>query len=248
MVKSEYILFINSILLSNTLVNPSNPLYGKAVIDCYKYQLVYINNKWETQKFKNTTEHIIVFILESPHKSEFKNGRPLEPLKNGNQYFKCINDLISKSSNFKLDKAYIYSIYLMNAIQFQCSLGLEPTYYRDYIFLYYWYNLNNKNDFENRLLSFCQSNYSKIDYIINCVTIGDHKNAKTIYNSNNKSYDNMPINLTKFITKYCNLNKTYGSLKEIVQESIENVTKAFNIKLLKGNHPSRWFSSNSKIE
>jgi hypothetical protein len=194
------------------------------------------------------TDHIIVFILESHHENKFKNGRSIDPLKNGNQYFKYINDLISKSSNFKIYNTYIYFIYLMNAIQFQCSLGLEPTYYRDYIFLYYWYNLYNKNNFEDRLLSFCQSNTTKIDYIINCVTNGDHKNTKTIYNSNTKSYDNMPINLTKFITKYCNLNKTYISLKEIVQDSIENITKAFNIKLLKGNYPSRWFSSNSKIE
>jgi hypothetical protein len=39
MVKSEYLLFVNSILISNTLANPSNPLLGKIVDDCYKYQL-----------------------------------------------------------------------------------------------------------------------------------------------------------------------------------------------------------------
>lgn len=144
MVKDEYLLFIKSSLICNLLVNTANPLYGKLVNDCFKYQLEYDGNQWNIQEFKSITDHIIVFVLESPHIKEFKNGIPQQPLMNGKKYFKHINKLINQSANFKLNKTYIYSIYLMNAIQYQCSLGLETKYYRDYIFLYYWYNLYNK--------------------------------------------------------------------------------------------------------
>lgn len=97
------------------------------------------------------------------------------------------------------------------------------------------------------MLSFCYSNNTNIDYIINCCTLGNHDGIKTIYNSKINKFDSMSNKIKIFINNLCSLKSPYNSLNDIVQESIDKIIKPFNIKALTGHHPSCWHSKHAKI-
>lgn len=63
----------------------------------------------------------LCLILESPHKSEFdSNNNPIR-IANGTTGRKLESKITIKCKKWKLEKKYAYVIYLLNAIQYQCS-------------------------------------------------------------------------------------------------------------------------------
>lgn len=106
----------------------------------------------------------LIMILESPHKDEFPeeeapipaNGTTGENIK---RYLLEVEGL-SEYADSKL--------IVMNAIQYQCSLGCDTKRYRDEIFRACW-NRGGKEDFISRL----REAYRNNDVILNCCTKGD---------------------------------------------------------------------------
>lgn len=246
--KKEYKDTIKAIIKKNRLSNPANPFNHKIVKDA-EYDMIFnqTTNSWElsgkkTLQANNNQNDNFIVVLESPHIDEFdKNGNGKVPLVNDGYFKEKFADLLSKSNlNIQLNKYYKYKIYLVNAIQYQCSLGYPTEYYRDYVFLYYWNR--KKADFENRLNAIINS---KTIAIINLCTKGSHKKVTQIYNTYSKFYDYMYKNCgVRFIKKiYGYTNSNVNSLRDLVEESIINVIKNQsykNIRYAKGTHPSLW--------
>ncbi|WP_026395904.1 hypothetical protein [Acetobacterium malicum] len=88
-------------------------------------------------------EKTIVVILESPHKDEFLDNGESFPANGttGNKLQEHFLGLIQTAINNLEDGEY--KVILMNAIQYQCSLGVETNYYRDENFKNIWNNINS---------------------------------------------------------------------------------------------------------
>ena len=109
-----------------------------------------------------TDDPTVVLILESPHKSEFLH--PIGPAKGstGRLIRRYIKDIISGSAPPQT------RLFLMNAIQYQCSLGEPPEKYRDKVFRVAWANYARR-DFIHRISALNRNN---INLIVNACTKG----------------------------------------------------------------------------
>lgn len=179
----------------------------------------------------------VVIVLESPHIGEFDENYVWSPTPaigdTGTRLQEYFNN-INLEKWVKLDSNY--RVILMNSIQYQCCLGEETKWYRDYMWLKLWYEQNMSSDFVRRLKEY------KPDVIFNCCTIGNHttdgknnlkitrKYMKNILNTNYKIPTNKIISIRNIVS----------------DEIVENFSK---VKLFEMNHPSSWWSSkNRKIE
>ena len=142
-----------------------------------RYDIIYSQNS----SFKNTNKKIIL-LLESPHVDEFniKNQNyTTAPIwgKSGDrfnsQFINVLNNNLNSFNNLNLGNNMMFDIYIVNAIQYQCSLGISPInkHIRNYVFQGMW-NFNN-NSFKDDLID-------RIDYldpylIINACTINLQK-------------------------------------------------------------------------
>ncbi len=91
-----------------------------------------------------TVKNKILLILESPHKKEFVGMSGPAKGKTGALIRKHILEIIGN----KIDE---YSeLFLVNAVQYQCSLGHSPNLYRDKVFRSSWASFG-KREFSNRL-------------------------------------------------------------------------------------------------
>ena len=176
----------------------------------------------------------IVVVLESPHKKEYAADYVSPALgKTGKNLQDKFSDIIRE---FIKDNEQ-YRIILMNSIQYQCSLGVSTTLYRDNIWLKLWYKEQLDNNFKDRI-----KEYSP-DIVFNFCTQGNHKNeigipkgCKTVINN-------------KYI-EYClgNIDSHYNkehSLQNIVTVAIENTVKA---KIYTASHPASWSIKKPKIK
>jgi len=102
-------------------------------------------------------------ILESPHKDEFFGGGAAPA--NGNTGSNIKAWVADESLGFNTKD---FGLILMNAIQYQCSLGCPTSYYRDDVFRDVWSN-GGSNDFLERL----DSVYHRGDVVVNCCTKGN---------------------------------------------------------------------------
>lgn len=242
--KPEYKKSIENIIRANKLHNKANPLFNHKVDDA-EYDLSYnsATQNWgfaNKQKVVNKTivENIIV-VLESPHIDEFDDNGGLLPLMKDSSFKQHLCNLIGKSSiSSILDKQVQYKIYLINAIQLQCSLGVPTEYYRDFVFLYYWEKLFS--DFETRLRALINVNTKAI---INLCTKGSHEKCYTLYNSFSKQMDYMYKSCGKrFISKIYGRTSSVNILQDLVNDSINKVVNGvgYPIPTALGTHPSTW--------
>lgn len=103
----------------------------------------------------------IIIILESPHVDEFKGeAAPAKGL-TGKNIRKYILEV------FGLKKDTEKGLIIINAVQYQCSLGLPTQYLRDKVFQTVW-SSGGKEKFKQRL----KSAYREDDDIFNCCTKG----------------------------------------------------------------------------
>lgn len=95
----------------------------------------------------------IIFVLESPHKDEYLDLNNISPAqgKTGENFNKAlINFLVLSQYHKNCFRPGLYEVVIMNAVQYQTSLGLEPKEYRTLIFQLAWLAFA-RDDFINRL-------------------------------------------------------------------------------------------------
>jgi len=164
-----------------------------AIIEITKEKVVYVENDFSKRKNSKEYENqryldTIALVLESPHKEEFKNIQDIAPAKGTTgknieamllgilAKYIYIND-IHQHGAYSLTNSKIkygkYKLLLINAVQYQCSLGsLSGEKYkkrRDDIFSEMFSNQYVKTDFKERLEIY----NPKI--IINCCTGGEYR-------------------------------------------------------------------------
>jgi hypothetical protein len=110
----------------------------------------------------------LILILESPHIDEF-NGEP-GPAKGTTG--RLIRSHIGEMKCFR--EYSDYGLILMNAIQFQCSLGYPTDCFRDSLFRKVWRD-GGKDQFIERLGMYLRSG----DIIANCCTKGNGPKNET---------------------------------------------------------------------
>lgn len=117
----------------------------------------------------------------------------------------------------------------MNAIQYQCSLGVETNYYRDENFINIWNNLNIKNDFVARL-----KKYNPIITILAC-TRGDKKRSFNKINTAEEEID------------YLEKDKDFKNKMTIRNMVINRVFENKKIQeVYKMDHPSSWIKKENE--
>lgn len=135
---------------------------------------------------------VLAIMLESPHKNEYKNEYSMPACgKTGYnlykflpKYLNCINSTLESKDESKgigyIDiKSGIYRVLLINAIQYQCSLGQKIKSYRNKVVEKMWANDIVKKDFESRIASY------KLNIVINCCTSCDLNLRKKVQESIN---------------------------------------------------------------
>lgn len=131
-----------------------------------------------------------------------------------------------------------YRIILMNSIQYQCSLGERPDFYRDNMWLKLWFNENLKEDFMWRLSSYHP------DIVINMCTLGDHKSQKDLPDGCKTAINKKYIEHCIYPLKSPYSKKT--TLRRIVSDTVISTNK--DIILYECNNPSSWKRNNKNFE
>jgi len=108
----------------------------------------------------------LIMVIESPHKLEF-TGNP-GPAKGSTG--RLTRKWIKEIRGFSIYDSY--GLILINAIQFQCSLGAPTKHFRDEVFKQVWSN-GGEDDFIRRLSCI----YREGDVITNCCTKGNMKGS-----------------------------------------------------------------------
>ena len=261
--KQEYVTTLNVLMAANSLTNNANPIYGSKVEDAV-YDFQFNNSQWvlsnkrPINRVSIQNKDSIIVVLESPHVEEFdSNGKGVMPLHRDsyfcNNFYRALSssNAIGSSVSKKIQSINSCCVYLMNAIQLQCSLGFPPKYYRDYIFLYYWETMYK--DFERRLQGLLNQNTIAI---INLCTQGGHSNCNQFFNWKTQKMDYMGNKCgTRFFSRlgFNNPNKnTPKSLQSIIEASVKKVISQAQLSILytTGAHPSSWGrkSMNSAIK
>lgn len=108
----------------------------------------------------------VLLVLESPHTSEFDDHPGPAKGGTGRNIIRFLHDALETQDKQDL------GLLLVNAVQFQCSLGCKTSEVRDAVFLDIWAS-GGRTDFEDRL----QTLYRDGDYVVNCCTRGSSKNT-----------------------------------------------------------------------
>lgn len=187
----------------------------------------------------NKENGTIIILLESPHIDEFLSSGESFPAigYTGN----VLNSLFAKLFDEFLDKKLKenkiiikdnkYNIVLMNAVQFQCSLGMPPCKFRDEIFCELWNSDQIKNDFQKRITAVNPA------LIFSFCTKGNIKNFRKL----NKSLKNDLWDDKRFTMRNMVLNEIRNVL--LVGE-LNNK----EIEIVRGMHPSSWYRRKSYRE
>lgn len=203
----------------------------------------------------------IIIILESPHKDEYSKGIIAPAMgKTGKNIKDYLLKILDKKIENPKDNEKKYDVILMNAIQYQTSLGIDTEYFRDRVWLTLWNKGDLRKEFIKRLEGY------DADIIFNFCTNGSHEkdliyilDKKTNSSMTFQYIDSLNLNIKRkednnlYIDKevICKVQSEGNSnvylLKEFVQTTIEESNLlSSNIKIFKGPHPSSWISKDSK--
>ena len=236
----------------------------------------YINNEWKFKEnnilpndriaepnilIKNKVNDRIVIILESPHKDEYSKQITAPAMgTTGENINKYLLDILNKKIGNPQGDKKEYDVILMNAIQYQTSLGIDTEYFRDRVWLTLWNKGVARDEFIRKLEDY------KPDIIFNFCTNGSHK-KDLIYILDKKKNSNMTyqyidsLNLNierkednnlyigeKVVYKVTPKDSTnVYLLKGFVQTAIEESNlSSGNVIIFKGPHPSSWISKDSE--
>ncbi|WP_382321335.1 hypothetical protein ACFJI0_17025 [Hydrogenophaga sp. UC242_53] len=109
----------------------------------------------------------LIVVLESPHIEEFEGD--LGPAKNASGTGFALACWLRTVVGHEADDKD-YSVILVNAVQYQCSLGCAPKAHRDEIFMAVWQDYG-EIDFKERLTAI----HRKGDIVLCCCTAGKTK-------------------------------------------------------------------------
>ncbi len=190
---------------------------------------------------KQSGKPVMLVILESPHAEEFNQTYEISPSPalgvTGDMMSKHFIDIISP---YVEDDTY--HVILVNAIQYQCSLGVDTNIYRDRIWLNLWLCHGLKDVFQAKLVQY------NPDVIINLCTRGSHQKdplapvgAKTVIN---QKYIDDVLGMSSNKCSYT-LSHNTTTLKELTQLAIES-SGLSDKHLLEGPHPSSWYSQRNR--
>ncbi|MCR1848270.1 hypothetical protein NSA42_03170 [Paeniclostridium sordellii] len=161
----------------------------------------------------------LVVVLESPHIDEFKcelGNRPANG-QTGKKFRKNFDLIINNKYSSRLQPDN-YIIYLVNSIQYQCSLGVKTDLFRDYVWLESWKKKDIRESFVERI------NKINPDVIINCCTEGGHK----------RDYSNGYISLNECARNtYIKENFIKALDYEIQKLNKKNIIKYNKFKMIK---------------
>ena len=129
--------------VKNCIVGTLN--YRKSNFTVNSPKLFFSDNGPWKMKSKRTAKNIVI-VLESPHYNEYsEDGMPLRPAMGdtGTQLKKNIVEKINKNTKEKKLKRGNYNLWLVNAVPYQCSLGIRPiqTELRNVIYRFLWKEL-----------------------------------------------------------------------------------------------------------
>ena len=116
----------------------------------------------------------IILILESPHIDEYKTLDNIAPAKGKtgrNLNNGLINFLVLTDYHKNCFKPGLYEVVIMNAVQYQTSLGLATDEYRTFVFQLAWF-LFAREDFIKRLGNHL-SNFEENSLVFNACTKGN---------------------------------------------------------------------------
>lgn len=187
-------------------------------------------------EIRKSDEKVMLVILESPHVEEYNEAHKITPAPavgvTGDMMARHFIDVVSP-----LVGDEFYHVIVSNAIQYQCSLGVDTNIYRDRVWLDLWLCESFKEEFKTRI-----NDYNP-DIIVNLCTRGSHtkdplapKGTKTVINQ--KYIDSLYEDAEKGKAFALSKNTT---LKELTQQAI-NESDVKNKLLLQGAHPSSWYS------
>lgn len=206
----------------------------------------------------------IVIILESPHRNEYdinsKLGYPALG-KTGENINNNLETVINTKLKGKMELDQVYDIILMNAVQYQTSLGIDTKVFRDRIWLTLWIENNLRSDFIKRLkkynpdiiLNFCSKGDHTRDFITNITGKDLNKIGKNFIESldiDNIKFENDEVKYGDEILvkeeKSEDEKKRLGFtlrnfVRNAIEEYIEN-NKCTETIIFKGPHPSSWKS------
>lgn len=188
----------------------------------------------------NKTKNLkrIVVILESPHTDEYMCTDSPQPAngKTGKSIQKGLRCVINNYKDSKWVPDEKYEIIIMNAIQYQLSLGSSTQKYRDQMFIRMWAHEAVRNNFIARLTKY------QPDIIINCCTNGerfiDEKEKKTRKMS--LKYAASVLNIEK--KSLCDHGFTGTRLKDFVWNAVKTCTfeNPVNPLFFECQHPASW--------
>lgn len=193
---------------------------------------------------------IIVIILESPHIDEYDKAKckiaPAPALGTtgcnlDDGFVDTLNDFMTTNEGMIEDS--IYKVILMNAVQFQCSLGLEPIVgkIRDENFLSLWASDAIVQNFKERLEKY------QPDIVINCCTNGNITRSMVdkIFKNRQKGWAFIKYNQILLDITGHNKYFLYGFVQNVIYE----LFSGDKVKKLRSAHPSSWVRNkkNAKI-
>lgn len=166
-------------LLGTVIVSNSGAQWGCLIQKTVSKKRGFVSQKASVaSSVKSQTHKIIVLVLESPHISEFdEQGNPIRPANGatGRKIDKllcnCINNTSSKTN---VSFSGYYDVYVVNAVQKQCSLGIKPInrLIVETNFVHEW--VGPKQDLLNRISNIIQHSNSPDTVIVNCCTKGNY--------------------------------------------------------------------------
>lgn len=196
---------------------------------------------------KNKNEKVIVIVLESPHIGEFNKSKfnvaPAPALGstgcNLDKYFcEVVNECFKK---YNIENG-TYHVILSNAIQYQCSLGVDTEVFRDRVWLKLWFSRNLKGEFSRRLQIY------EPNIIINLCTQGAHKKDSLAPSGTKSVINNLYLKSTcDKKTSYERVDKIKKTtLQELTQKEIDSYGANRIIDCFEGKHPSSWFNKSNR--
>lgn len=213
-------------------------------------EICTLNNKSGVERIdfvgnSDVEENVIVIILESPHVDEYEGNMPIGPAQgktgdNINKYLCTILDEAVQREILNVNSKFPkYDLVLMNAIQYQCSLGMDPILFRDYCFMKLWETEQIIESFHERLSLILKKYNNGHVILINGCTLGSHIDLLTKHKGK----------ITKDYLKEIGYNDNTlnnPSLKAFVSQEANKVIEGNRISQYYISHPSAWYSQKNR--
>lgn len=192
------------------------------------------------KEIREKGEKVILVVLESPHVEEYNETCPVAPAPALGMTGKMLERHFTEQINADIPSDH-YHVILSNAIEYQCSLGVDTNLFRDRVWLNLWVCEDLAEMFKKKV------RFYNPDIVLNFCTHGSHTKdklappgTKTVINQRYIESICHDVNVKN--DRVINQKTT---LKELVQDAIDESTGKNGI-FLQGSHPSSWYSERNR--